>query len=170
MGNHKNPWMSEAHSGKQAETHGLGDAGADFVLIQDVRPPARIELARERMLLCRLYMDLIQSIHDDYGAAFGAHSDSATYRTIGIYVFLRTVMCSPVHASKIAHALKLPRVKVVRSLQEMVKHGYVERVGNAYRVTDKVNIPDLTNRLQRRIDMIVKTARKLSELNDSHYS
>jgi hypothetical protein len=24
-----------------------------------------------------------------------------------------------------------------------VKDGYVERVGNAYRVTDKVNIPDL---------------------------
>jgi hypothetical protein len=25
-------------------------------------------------------------------------------------------------------------------MDEMVKHGYVERVGNAYRVTDKVNI------------------------------
>jgi len=24
----------------------------------------------------------------------------------------------------------------------MVKHGYVERVGNTYRVTDKVNIPE----------------------------
>jgi CRP-like cAMP-binding protein len=62
------------------------------------------------------------------------------YRTIGIYVFLRTVMCSPVRASQIAHALKLPRISVVRRLEEMTKHGYVERVGNAYRVTDKVNI------------------------------
>jgi hypothetical protein len=35
---------------------------------------------------------------------------SLAYRTIGIYVFLRTVMCSPVRASQIAHALKLPRV------------------------------------------------------------
>jgi DNA-binding IclR family transcriptional regulator len=64
------------------------------------------------------------------------------YRTIGIYVFLRTVMCSPVRASQIAHALKLPRVSVVRRLEELIKHGYVERVGNAYRVTDKVNIPE----------------------------
>ena len=32
-----------------------------------------------------------------------------------------------------------------------MKHGYVERVGNAYRVTDKVNIPDLQTKLQRRI-------------------
>jgi DNA-binding transcriptional regulator LsrR (DeoR family) len=60
-------------------------------------------------------------------------------------------MCSPVRASQIAHALKLPRVAVLRRLQEMVKHGYVERVGNAYRVTDKVNIPDLQTKLQRRI-------------------
>ena len=77
-------------------------------------------------------------------------------------------MCSQVSASKIANSLKLPRVTVVRRLQEMVKHGYVERVGNAYRVTDKVNVPDLKNKLQRRIDMIVDTARKLSELSETN--
>lgn len=120
------------------------------------------------MLMCRLYVGLIRSISEDYGAAFAAHSDSSTFRMIGIYVFLRTVMCSPVSASKIANSLKLPRVTVVRRLQEMVKHGYVERVGNAYRVTDKVNVPDLKNKLQRRIDMIVDTARKLSELSETN--
>ena len=137
----------------------------DFVLVQDFRPPPRIELARERMLICRLYLGLIRSMTEDYGAAFAAYNDSSTFRTIGIYVFLRTVMCSPVGAGKIANALKLPRVTVVRRLHEMVKLGYVERVGNAYRVTDKVNIPDLKNKLQRRMDMIVETARKLSELD-----
>jgi len=30
-----------------------------------------------------------------------------------------------------------------------------------------VNIPDLKNKLQRRMDMIVETARRLSELNGS---
>ena len=73
-------------------------------------------------------------------------------------------MCSPVRASQIAHALKLPRISVVRRLEEMIKHGYVERVGNAYRVTDKVNIPDLQSKMQRRIDMVTETARRLSEL------
>jgi hypothetical protein len=34
-------------------------------------------------------------------------------------------------------------------------------------VTDKVNIPDLKNKLQRRIDMIMDTARRLSELRTS---
>ena len=94
------------------------DHGSDFVLIEEGKPPPRIELARERMLICRLYLGLIRTITDDYGAEFAAHSDSLDYRTIGIYVFLRTVMCSPVRASQIAHALKLPRVSVVRRLEE----------------------------------------------------
>jgi len=135
-----------------------------FVLIDEVRPPPRIKLARERMLLSRLYIGLIRSISDDYGAEFAANSDSCTVRTIGIYVFLRTVMCSPVRASTIAQTLKLPRTTVIRRLQDMVKQGYVERVGNAYRVTDKVNIPQLQEKLQRRIDMIIETANELSKL------
>jgi DNA-binding MarR family transcriptional regulator len=141
------------------------DNGSDFVLIAEGKPPPRIELAKERMLICRLYLDLMRTITDDYGAEFAAHSDSLAYRTIGIYVFLRTVMCSPVRASQIAHALKLPRISVVRRLEEMIKHGYVERVGNAYRVTDKVNIPDLQKKLQRRIDMVAETAKRLAELD-----
>jgi hypothetical protein len=35
----------------------------------------------------------------------------------------------------------------VRRLEELTEHGYVERVGNAYRVADKVNIPELQNKL-----------------------
>ena len=163
----------DIHKDRRSRALGAKHVGAealhepDFVLVQDFRPPPRIELARERMLICRLYLGLIRTMTEDYGAAFAAHNDSSTFRTIGIYVFLRTVMCSPVGAGKIANALKLPRVTVVRRLQEMVKLGYVERVGNAYRVTDKVNIPDLKNKLQRRMDMIVQTARKLSELGSS---
>jgi DNA-binding MarR family transcriptional regulator len=157
--------IPERQNGEHTAAHDpLDDSGIDFVLIQDIKPPPRIALARERLLISRLYLGLIRSIHDDYGAEFATHSDSATIRTIGIYVFLRTVMCSPVRASTIANVLKLPRVTVLRRLQEMVKHGYIERVGNAYRVTDKVNIPALQEKLQRRVNMIVETAKELAKL------
>jgi DNA-binding MarR family transcriptional regulator len=149
-------------SGAQYDTIHWVDHGSDFILIAEGKPPSRIALARERMLVCRLYVGLLQTITDDYGADFAAHSDSLAYRTIGIYVFLRTVMCSPARASQIAHALRLPRAAVLRRLQDLVKDGFVERVGNAYRVTDKVNIPDLQNKLWRRIHMITETAQKLS--------
>jgi hypothetical protein len=43
----------------------------------------------------------------------------------------------------------------------------VERVGNAYRVTDKVNIPDLQKKLERRIDLVTETAKRLSEVSAS---
>ena len=33
---------------------------------------------------CRLYLGLMRTITDDYGAEFAAHSDSLAYRTIGI--------------------------------------------------------------------------------------
>ena len=167
MASYKDHGALQAQDEEHIEADAWLDHGTDFVLVQETQPPRRIELARERMLMCRLYLGLIRSLSDDYGARFAAHSDSATFRTIGIYVFLRTVMCSPVRASTIAHALKLPRVTVLRRLQEMVKHGYVERVGNAYRVTNKVNIPDLQSKLQRRIHMVLETAKKLSELGTS---
>ena len=150
-------------SAPQHEAFDWVDHGSDFILIAEGKPPARIELARERMLISRLYVGILQTITDDYGADFAAHSDSLSYRTIGIYVFLRTVMCSPARAGQIAHALRLPRAAVLRRLQELAKDGFVERVGNAYRVTDKVNIPDLQDKLQRRIDMITETAKKLSK-------
>ena len=150
-------------SAPQHEALDWVDHGSDFILIAEGKPPARIALARERMLICRLYVGILQTITDDYGADFAAHSDSLCYRTIGIYVFLRTVMCSPARAGQIAHALRLPRAAVLRRLQELAKDGFVERVGNAYRVTDKVNIPDLQDKLQRRIDMITETAKKLSK-------
>jgi DNA-binding MarR family transcriptional regulator len=139
----------------------------DFIMVDGVRPPPRIMQARERLLLSRLYVCLIRSLHDDYGAEFAANSDSCTLRTIGIYVFFRTLTCTPVRASTIAQTLKLPKATVNRRLQEMMKHGYIERIGNAYRVTDKVNIPDLQSKLQRRIDMIMQTAAELSRLRTS---
>src|ERR1700761_5713787 len=57
-----------------------------FVLVDDIKPLPRIKLARERMLMTRLYLGLIRSLNDDYGAGFAADSDSCTVRAIGIYV------------------------------------------------------------------------------------
>src|SRR5262245_66604136 len=81
--------------------------GSDFILVEDFHPPPRIELARERMLMCRLYLGLIRSINEDYGAAFTVHNDSSTFRMIGIYVILRIFMCLPVGANKLANILKI---------------------------------------------------------------
>ena len=154
--------MSDLPDGSDAADHAPA-CDYPFVLIDEVRPPSRIQLSRERLLMCRLYVGLIRSLNDDYGSDLAGHSDSCTDRTIGIYVFLKTIMGTPARATRIAQALKLPRVTVNRRLQGLIKRGYVERVGNAYRVTDRVNIPDLQGKLERRIDLIIETAAELSK-------
>jgi len=69
----------------QSEELASGNRSSDFVLIQEVRPPPRIELVRERMLMCRLYLGLIQSVNDDY--AFTGRSDSATLEPLAFTYF-----------------------------------------------------------------------------------
>jgi hypothetical protein len=141
--------------------------GDDVTLMNEAEPSPRFPYARQRLLMCRLYLSLIRSIGEDLGAPFTAHPDSPGFRAIGIYVLFRTMMCAPVHAGAVAQALKLPRATVLHGLQQLVKHGWVERVGNAYRATEKVNIPDLTDRMQARIEMIAETARRLAEIRMS---
>ena len=41
-----------------------------------------------------------------------------------------------------------------------MKHGYVERVGNAYRVTDKVNIPELRPLIDQALAALEKRGSK----------
>ena len=68
---------------RQAHDEVQTDFRSDFVLIAEGRPPSRIALARERMLISRLYVGLLQSITDDYGAAFVAQSDKRRAIVVG---------------------------------------------------------------------------------------
>jgi hypothetical protein len=65
-----------SHDDAHIDNHFWQDQAIDFVLVEEGRPPSRIERARERLLISRLYLGLIRSICDDYGAEFAARSDS----------------------------------------------------------------------------------------------
>ena len=75
--------ISRSQSETLDDTHAWTDQASDFVLVAEGKPPSRIELARERMLICRLYLGLMRTITDDYGAEFAADSDSAPRRSSG---------------------------------------------------------------------------------------
>jgi hypothetical protein len=87
---------AHAHNTKHLGAHTLRERGADFVLVEDIHPPPRIELARERMLLCRLYLGLIRSINEDYGASFAGQNDSSPSAF--------TYFCAPSCARRLARA------------------------------------------------------------------
>ena len=52
---------NQATATERDERPASGDS-ADFIVLDDTKPPARIELGRERRLLCRLYLGLIQTM------------------------------------------------------------------------------------------------------------
>jgi len=48
----------EGQKSASSDICGSNKPNPDFMLVDDIRVPQRIELARERMLLCRLYLGL----------------------------------------------------------------------------------------------------------------
>lgn len=112
------------------------------------------ELAQELAVIARLYLDLIRS-WDEAGPIRG------DLLPVKAYVFSRThnghARATP---SQAARALQLPRVTVLRRMQDLQKLGLIKRVGKAYVATNKAN------RLAgQHADMIMSAARKLSKLN-----
>ena len=64
------------------ETHNPAHAGGSefgFCLVAEGKPPPRIALAREQLLIIHLHLGLLLAITDDYDAEFAADSDSLAY-------------------------------------------------------------------------------------------
>jgi hypothetical protein len=114
------------------------------------------------MVMCRLYLDLVRSLDADY---FPGLHDSYSLKVVGIYVYVRTMMGVPTTSSATARWLDIPRGTVLRRLEELIKLGYVKRAGKAYVTTDKVDLPDIERKVKRRINMIITSAKKLSEMD-----
>ena len=75
---------------------------AYFVVLDDTTPPSRIELGREPLLLCRLYLGLMQTLNDGHELKRAKHSHNVTRRAIEANDFFRPVTCPPLRLSTIA--------------------------------------------------------------------
>jgi DNA-binding IclR family transcriptional regulator len=54
-----------------------------------------------------------------------------------------------------------PRDVVMQRLEELVERGYVEHRGNRYKVTMKLNVPNLQRHMQSNISIIQAAAKQL---------
>ena len=117
----------------------------DFVVIDEAGLPTQVMDSREHF--CRPSTGLICARQDGDGIEFAVRPDSRALRTVGTYIFLRTLMRTVERSHTAAQALTLKKTTMNPELQETM------RVCEAYRVTD--NVDDLQNGLPHRIDMIV---------------
>ena len=60
-----------------------------------------------------------------------------------------------------------PRNVVTQRLDELIKRGYVEHSGNRYKMTAKLNVPNLQRHMRSNISIIQKAARHRAPRNDS---
>jgi hypothetical protein len=120
----------------------------DSVAIGEVLPLSRIMNESERLLLCRLHADLIRSLHGDHETAVAADDGGRTLRTFRIYAFLRALTGDPLRAG----TTREPKTIANRQLQEIMRNGYADRLGDPYRATEKGNVPE---GLKHRIDKVV---------------
>jgi len=75
----------------------------DFVMVDDTQPPRRIEMGRERLLMCRLYIGLIRSLNDDYGAVFAQNDKYGDAGFEGVARMLRRYRRDPTKILRVGY-------------------------------------------------------------------
>ncbi len=84
-------------------------------------------------------------------------------------VWIGTLRGTPMTAEQISHTIGMPRASVQRKLDNLIKRGYIDQVGNVYRVADKV-LATRTPALDRAIAVIVEAADALRAVRSAEQS
>ena len=97
----------------------------------------KIKYAPQRLVLCRLMIDIMRSVHSAYapaGEGFGTRLETFF---IGLCVALGDIEGKPLSTAKIAAYMRVPRTTVIRRLDRLLRWGLVERQGGYYCIHEK---------------------------------
>ena len=89
------------------------------------------------MVLCRLVIDLLRSVHGNYapaGEAFGTRIE--TFFIAGC-VAIGDLEGKPFSVAKIAAYMRVPRTTVIRRLAQLQSWGLIDRQGRRYYLHEK---------------------------------
>jgi len=91
-----------------------------------------IKAAQQRLLLCRLMIDIMRSVHGAYAPAnepFGARLETFF---VGMCVALGEIEDRPFSVTKIAAYMRMPRTAVMQRLDRLQRWGLIYRQGRRY--------------------------------------
>jgi biotin operon repressor len=97
----------------------------------------RIKNGPQRLVLCRLLIDIMRNLHGTYVPAdepFGARLETAF---VGICVAIGDIDGKPFSVAKIASYMGLPRTTVMRRLDRLRSWGVIDRRGRQYHLNEK---------------------------------
>jgi biotin operon repressor len=95
-----------------------------------------IKKARQRLVLCRLMIDMMRTVHGAYAPASEAFGTRLETFFIGLCVALGHMDGKPFSVAKIAAYMRVPRTTVIRRLDQLQSWGLIVRQGRRYYVHD----------------------------------
>jgi hypothetical protein len=120
-------------------------------------PEKSTTIARERLIIARMLVEIAQSYHTVTDLDFRA-------LLVGAAVGMGHLDGQLLNASKIAHVLQFPRTTVLRKLGELIELGAVRKCGNVY----CLNEPAVNNNAAHVPRVIRAVLKANTALRDEH--
>jgi biotin operon repressor len=97
----------------------------------------KIQKERQRLVLCRLMIDLMRTVHGAYAPVSEPFGTRLETFFIGLCVALSDLEGKPFSVAKIASFMQVPRTTVIRRLDQLDSWGFIDRRGRRYYMHDK---------------------------------
>jgi hypothetical protein len=94
--------------------------------------PHAIKVARQRLVLCRLMIEIMRNLHGTYAPKNEPFGTRLETFFIGLCVALGQFEQKPFSVTKIAAFMHVPRTTVIRRLDQLRSWGLVQRQGKKY--------------------------------------
>ena len=119
-------WVSEPRQGVQGD-----------IAIMRTDHRREIKKARQRLVLCRLMIDMMRTVHGAYAPASELLGTRLETFFIAACVALGDFDGKPFSVAKIAAFMRMPRTTVIRRLDRLQAWGLIDRQGRRYYIQEK---------------------------------
>jgi hypothetical protein len=118
----------------------------------------KVEKARQRLVLCRMMIDIMRTVHGAYVPAsepFGVRLETCF---IGLCVAIGDLDGRPFSIAKIAAYMRVPRTTVIRKLAQLKSWGLIDREGRRYHLREKTLNSSIGMRSYQQVRSILNRA------------
>ena len=97
----------------------------------------KITNARQRLVLCRLMIDIMRTVHSAYAPVTEPFGTRLETFFIGLCVAVGDIDGRPFSVAKIAAYMRVPRTTVIRRLKQLQSWGLIDRRGRHFYMHEK---------------------------------
>jgi len=97
----------------------------------------KIKNAPQRLVLCRLMVDIMRTLHGAYAPVIEPFGTRLETFFIGLCVAIGDMDGKPFSVAKIASYMRVPRTTVIRRLAQLQSWGLIDRQGRHYHLHEK---------------------------------